>query len=105
MSLESISKKINNRLKNAEKAYAFIIAKQKDDLKKQINLKKQLEVLAEEKQEVLGEIDKDMHPKEWEEVHKELKEILTAIAMYDNNITKLQLNLIEEGMDDKSNFE
>ena len=46
-----------------------------------------------------------MHPKEWEEVHKELKEILTAIAMYDNNITKLQLNLIEEGMDDKSNFE
>ena len=105
MSLESVSKKINNRLKNAEKTYAYIIAKQKDDIKKQINLKKQLEVLAEEKQDVLEGIDKDIYPKEWEDVSKDLKEIMTAIAMYDNNITKMQLNIIEQGMEDKSIYE
>jgi len=105
MTLDEISKKIHNRLANAEKLYGYVMARQKDDIHSQINLKKQLEVLAEEKAKALDSYDHDIDRKEWEEANREHKEILTAISMIDNSITKMQLNLIEEDMQDESIYE
>jgi len=95
---DKLANKIHAMRDNAIKFYAFLIAKEKEEIKKNVEIRKQLEGERKETAAGLSRIDENVNKEVYNELMAKLQIINTRIQLTEETIAQLQLNLSEMNM-------